>query len=382
MVPVRNLPPERRPVTIFWYALLGLVLLVAALLLWPGRTPPITDANGQVVPGSIAVLEKIRVNGTDQWVLLRGWNVKNPVLLFLSGGPGGTEMGWVRAHNAELEKHFTVAVWEQPGVGKSYPIALWHPEHLKLDQIIEDGLAVTAYLRQRFGQEKIFLVGHSWGSFLGVWMAQKKPEWFHVYVGVGQMTSTLEDDQMGYRYVMEKARAEGNATLVRKLEKNGPPPYQGSLMLLRYMDYLNPLTGYEHHLIRQAGGGGGNTFGEMVSLPEFRWADKIYAFVGLIHTFGVVYDQLNTRQVDLAQSATEFRLPVFFLTGRHDLNAMASLSERYFDKIRAPHKELIWFEQSGHNPNYGSESDKFHRVLAEKVLPLAQGTAVNQGAPH
>jgi pimeloyl-ACP methyl ester carboxylesterase len=361
-----------------WYVLLGMVVLLAIVLMWPGHTPPITDSSGNPVPGSVAALEKVRVNGTDQWLLLRGWSAKNPVLLFLSGGPGGTELGWVRAHNAELEKHFTVAVWEQPGVGKSYPVALWNREHLKLEQIIEDGLAVTEYLRGRFGQDKIFVVGHSWGSFLGTWMVQRKPEWFHAYVGVGQMTSTLQDDLLGYQYVLDKAKAEGNTGLVQKLERNGPPPYQGGLMLLRYMDYLNPLTGYEHELIRKAGGGGGNTFGEMVNTPELRWADKIYAFVGLVHTFGIVYDQLNVQKVDLAETATHFEVPVFFLTGRHDLNAMASLSEAYFGKVQAPYKELVWFERSGHNPNYGSEADKYHRVLLEKVLPLAQGLPATQ----
>jgi pimeloyl-ACP methyl ester carboxylesterase len=365
-----------------WYVLLGMVVLLTVVLMWPGHTPPITDSSGKPVPGSVAALEKVRINGSDQWILLRGWNAKNPVLLFLSGGPGGSEMGWVRAHNAELEKHFTVAVWEQPGVGKSYPVALWKREHLKLEQIIEDGLAVTEYLRGRLGQDKIFVVGHSWGSFLGTWMVQRKPEWFHAYVGVGQMTSTLQDDLLGYQYVLEKAKRERNTALVQKLERNGPPPYQGSLMLLRYMDYLNPLTAYEHHLIAQAGGGGGNTFGEMVNLPEFRWADKLYAFVGLVHTFGVVYDQLNTQQVDLAQSATELELPVFFFIGRHDLNAMASLSERYFNKIQAPHKELVWFERSGHNPNYGSETDLYHRALIEKVRPLAQGLPATERVLH
>lgn len=354
-----------------WYVLFGIVVLLTVLLMWPGRTPPITDSSGNLVPGSVAALEKIRVNGTDQWLLIRGHSDKNPVLLFLSGGPGGTELGWVRAHNAELERHFTVAVWEQPGVGKSYPIALWHRDHLRLEQITQDGLAVTAYLRQRFGQEKIFVVGHSWGSFLGVWMAQQRPEWFHAFVGVGQMVSSLQDDRMGYAYVMNRARAEGDAALVRRLEKNGPPPYKGALMLLRYMDYLSPLTGYEHQIIQKAGGGGGNTFGEMVNTPELRWADKLYAFAGLIHTFGVVYDQLNAQDVDLARSNTRFQVPVFFLTGRHDLNAMASLSTRYFERIVAPRKELVWFEQSGHNPNYGSETDLYHRALIEKVRPLA-----------
>ncbi|WP_180969944.1 alpha/beta fold hydrolase [Deinococcus planocerae] len=352
-------------------ACLAVLVGLTVVLLWPGHTPPITDASGKVLPGSVAALERVPLNETRQWVLMRGHSERLPVLLFLSGGPGGTEMGWVRAHNAELEKHFIVAVWEQPGVGKSYPLAFTHREHLTLDQYVEDGLALAEYLKRRFHQDKIFLMGHSWGSFLGVWMAQRRPDLFHAYIGVGQMTSTVQDDRLGYRYVLEHARAEGKLELVRKLERQGPPPYSGSLILLRYMTYLNPLTAYEHGLIRRAGGGGGNTFGEMVSLPELRVIDKLYAFLGLIHTFSVVYPQLNERQVDLAQQATDFEVPVYFLIGRHDLNAMASLSERYFERIRAPHKELIWFGRSGHNPNYGCEADLFTRTVIERFRPLA-----------
>lgn len=109
----------------------------------------------------------------------------------------------------------------------------------------------------------------------------------------------------------------------------------------------------------------------MVNLPELRVIDKVYAFLGLIHTFNVVYPQLNEGRVDLAEQATDFKLPIYFLTGRHDLNAMASLSARYFERIRAPHKELIWFERSGHNPNYGREADRFMQTLIERVRPLA-----------
>lgn len=232
-------------------------------MLWPGHTPPITDAAGRVIPGSVATLEQVPIHGTRQWILMRGYSEQLPVLLFLSGGPGGTERGWVRAHNAELEKHFVVAVWEQPGVGKSYPLAWTHREQLTLDQYVKDGVALAESLRRRFGQDKIFLMGHSWGSILGVWMAQRRPDLFHAYIGVGQMTSTLQDDQLGYRYVLDRARAEGNTELVGKLERQGPPPYSGSLTLPRYMTYLNPLTSYEHGLIRQAGG--------VAAAPSARW---------------------------------------------------------------------------------------------------------------
>lgn len=358
-------------------ALLAAVLTIAGVLFWPGHTPPITDAAGRPVPGSVAALEPVALGGVKQWVVMRGHSARLPVLLFLSGGPGGTELGWLRRHQAALERHFLVVVWEQRGAGKSYPLTLTDRSRMTPEQYVSDGLELVAYLRRRFRQDKVFVMGHSWGSFLGVWLVQRRPEWFHAYVGVGQMTSALEDDRVGYAYVLGRAQRDGDVALVARLARNGPPPYYGALILKRYLDYLGPLGALEHQRVARAGGGGGNTFGEMVRTPELRGIDKLYAFAGLVHTFNVVYPQLNAPPVDLAETATDFGVPVVFLSGRHDLNAMASLSARYFRRIRAPYKELVWFGRSGHNPLYGSESDRFTRVLVERVLPLAgrPGTA-------
>ena len=167
------------------------VLAVGLLGSWfwsrAASTAPFVDAAGKLLPDSIASLERVMLGGVEQGMLIRGSNVDNPVLLYLHGGPGTSELGMVRQHNMPaLEKHFTVVVWDQRGAGMSYSAR--HPESaMTVEQFIADTHELTQLLRQRFGQAKVYLVGHSWGSALGVLTAQRYPDLHHAYVGVGQV---------------------------------------------------------------------------------------------------------------------------------------------------------------------------------------------------
>jgi pimeloyl-ACP methyl ester carboxylesterase len=128
-------------------------------------TPPITDANGDVIPGSIATLEKVDLNGSEQWVSIRGKDVNNPVLLFLAGGPGGSQLVTARRALGELEDYFVVVNWEQPGAGKSFDAV--DRSTLSPERYVTDGIALVNHLRERFDEEKIYILGESWGSVVG-----------------------------------------------------------------------------------------------------------------------------------------------------------------------------------------------------------------------
>ncbi len=180
--------------------ILGIVVVVIALgvvsyfkfLYWPDEptsTPPIVDANGNPIPGSIASLETIDLNGVEQWVLIRGHDTGKPVILFLHGGPGGADMVWRELFiTKELEKNFVVVLWDQRGAGKSFSKDLTE-EEMRPDKFVEDTIALTNQLRSRFKQEKIFLLGHSWGSALGFLTIMKHPEYprlYHAYIAAGE----------------------------------------------------------------------------------------------------------------------------------------------------------------------------------------------------
>ena len=205
------------------YILIPILLLVAFVLFsqWRAHTPSILGSDGQPLPNSIASLEKVKLGGVDQWLILRGQDVNKPVLLFLSGGPGASEAGRVLRFNQELEKHFVVAIWEQRGCGKSYP-SLNPKSDLTVDQYVSDIIELSDLLRTRFDEQKIYLVGHSWGSIIGVRAVQERPDLFHAYIGTAQMVDVAETDQIIYEMVMDHSQKTGDTQFVDNPSKTRP----------------------------------------------------------------------------------------------------------------------------------------------------------------
>lgn len=324
-------------------------------------TPSIKDENEKPIKGSIAELEKVSLNGRSEWISIRGVNKTNPVLLFLAGGPGGSQMAAVRHDLSELEKHFVVVVWDQPGSGKSYEAG---GKNLTLDTYVEDGLALTAYLQKQFAQDKIYLVGESWGSALGVFLASESPGSYHAVIGTGQMVDFLKTECIDYDKAMELAQKNGDTDKVRKLKDNGRPPYYGPDVTWKSAEYLNYLSSYmgrnpEIH------NGGFNTFRDIFS-SEYGIIDKINYLRGIVTTFNHVYPQLY--HINLSTDYPKLEVPVCFFLGRHDINAPTSLVEDYAEVLQAPHKEIVWFEHSGHSP-WINESSKFVEELLRVVNP-------------
>jgi pimeloyl-ACP methyl ester carboxylesterase len=327
-------------------------------------TPPIVDSNGQQIPNAIASLEKVTINDSDQWITIRGQNKENPVLLFLSGGPGGSQLVTERRALGKLEESFIVVNWDQPGAGKSYNAV--DQKALTVDRYVNDGLALAAYLRDRFQKEKIFLLGESWGSALGVWMIQKEPDLFYAFGGTGQMVAFLENDLKCYQFAIDQARERGDTKKIQALEKQGPPPYYGkgtalkeSAFLLETFRYMNADPNISDD--------GFNTLQDLAG-HEYGLLDKVNWFRGLLYTLDVVYPQLW--EVDFRIQAPALEIPVFFLIGRHDVNAPPDLTEAYYQILQAPKKELIWFERSGHNP-WVTEADLFSEVLVDRFLSVS-----------
>ncbi len=321
-------------------------------------TPPIRDTNGQPIPGSIASLEKVNLNGTEQWITIRGQDLRKPILLHLGmGGPGGGGFA-TRSLFEPLEKDFVVVSWDEPGTGKSYnavPIST-----LTTQRFVEDAHALTLYLRERFHQDKIYIYGVSWTSILGVWLVQQYPDLYYAYIGNGQMVNTTENDVMGYEFAIDYLTKKGDSKTVETLRRNGPPPYTDKDMLSKYVAYLDILNDYMDS----------PRYTVIVPVipfiaPEYGYVDKINHTRGLIESFQMVYPQL--KDLDFTTQAPKLDVPVYIFAGREDVNAMSSIVERYYNILEAPHKELIWLN-GGHG--LGAENlDQFVDVMVNKVLP-------------
>lgn len=211
-------------------SLISLTITITAAILYKmrdGTTPPFLDQRGKRLSGSIVSLQKIELGGMEQWILIRGKDVSNPVLLWLHGGPGAAQMPVARYFNGALEDHFTVVQWDQRGAGKSNPTD-FDESSMTFQQFLDDAHDLTLYLKARFGQDKIYLVGHSWGSQMGIQLAQAYPQDYYAYVGVSQVVNSALAEEMGYAWLAERIEADGSENRLRELEALGTSPLHQS----------------------------------------------------------------------------------------------------------------------------------------------------------
>jgi pimeloyl-ACP methyl ester carboxylesterase len=361
--------PKSKGRTIMLIFLVTLLIIFSVVLIsqWQAHTSPILGESGQPLPDSVASLEKVELGGVDQWLIIRGQDVSNPVLLFLSGGPGASEAGRVLRFNKELESHFTVVVWEQRGCAKSYP-ARRPKADLTVEQYVSDVIELSELLRTRFDEQKIYLVGHSWGTIIGVRAVQQRPDLFHAYIGSAQMVDVRETDQIIYEMVLEHSQNTRDADFVATLEKQGPPPYFGRNPIKPYATLFGrEYAIYEVPNIKDPEyRADGDAIMLMLKQPEYGWIDRLNYLLGMMTTFNTVYPQLQ--EIDLREDATHFDTPVYLILGRHDMNNPLQIPEAYFEIIQAPRKELTIFEESGHGMIW-EEADLFHELMVGTVLP-------------
>jgi pimeloyl-ACP methyl ester carboxylesterase len=354
--------------------ILGIVLFIK-LFYWPDEptsTPPIVDANGNPVSSSIASLEAIELNGIEQWVLIRGYDISKPMILFLHGGPGGAHMVWRELFiTEELEKNFVVVVWDQRGSGKSFSKDLTE-EEMRTDKFVDDTIALTNHLRARFNQDKIFLLGHSWGSALGFLTFMKHPEYpqlYHAYIAAGEAADWNRRQNISYEWTLARARDNNNEKAVSTLEKLKPFDTVDAKHLVVKNRWLSEFGGeynlknkdlsqkYEEYLIQGQG-------------LEYSRADAKKWMQGHELSVKTVGVEAAKSGYNLFRDLPEIRIPLFFFTGRYDYQTPGSLAEEYYKFVKAPKKGFIWFEESAHFLIF-EEPDKLTRELiqiAEKTL--------------
>ena len=340
-------------------ASLAVVALVVALLR-PASTPPILDAAGTAVPGSIAELVTVPIGGHDQTILLRGTHADAPVLLFLEGGPGGTAIGAMHYAGRALEEHVVVATWDQRGTGKS-ATAREPVSTLTLDQMVSDTIEVTDYLRERFGQERIYLLGSSWGTTLGVLAVQQRPDLFRAYIGSGQMVDQQETDRLMYADSLAYADRVGDAAFGDRLRAIGAPPYTD---MLAYPVALSSNPEWQDF---EPGSDSDPRSAYPASLlaPEYTFTEQVRSAAALVDTFAALYPQLQ--DVDFRVDVPALEVPVYLVEGVHEAPGRAVLAEEWIGTLAAPRKQLVTFASSGHTPHL-DEPGRFAHYLAEVVL--------------
>jgi proline iminopeptidase len=351
------------PTGLLVLAVIGLAVLVAL----PASTPPVMGANGQPVPGSIAELTTVKLGGHEQAISIRAADPDKPVLLYLAGGPGQSDIAFARALLQPLEQDFVVVVWDQRGSGKSYP-ALDPTSTYTLEALVGDTIALTDYLRERFVENRIYILGESWGSTLGVLAVQQRPDLFHAYIGSGQMVSQRETDRIIWRDLLAYADRTDDGELYDQVLTLGEPPYRdtpwaNSLIMGYYGLLETPYTPPAAYIARGEASGVGQ-FGLFGS--EYSFVENANLVRGLVDMFSLMYPQLQ--EIDFRTDVPELGVPVYVLDGENELRGRRELAHEWFDQLTAPHKELIRYSDAGHAVAF-EQADAFLRLMNEEIVP-------------
>lgn len=350
--------------TIISILLACILILLGALQLWsyPGKPQPFVVENGNPLVGSISEKVFVNINGVEQGMFIKSKDVNNPVLLYLHGGM--PDYFLTQRYPTGLEDYFTVVWWEQRGSGISYSPDI-PPETMTLEQMISDTLEVTNYLRHRFGKEKIYLMGHSGGTFIGIQAAAQAPELYYAYIGVAQMSNQLKSEKLAYEYMLEQFKENGNKEMVRKLEA-APVTMTGgtpdAYLAVRDEAMHSFGIGTTHEMNSVITG----IFLPSLTSREYTLGEKVNMWRGKSRS-GVSSlwdDMLST---DLSKEVTEFSIPVYFFEGIYDYTCSYTLAKEYFDQLKAPIKGYYTFKQSAHSPLF-EEPEKMGHILQEDVL--------------
>jgi len=323
-----------------------LIIITGVLFMMsPGKPETFLDKKGNHLSGSISEKVYININGVEQGMFIKSKDSTKPVLLFLHGGMPFYFL--TKKYPAALEDYFTVVWWEQRGSGMSYSANI-QPESITLEQLISDTREVTNYLRVRFGQEKIYLMGHSGGTFIGIHAASQMPELYYAYIGVAQMSQQLESEKLAYEYMIAKYKEKGNRKMVSKLESAPVSLTDGTPR-----SYLSLRDKAMHSLgigtTRDMNSVITGVFLPSLTCREYTFMEKVNMWHGKSRS-GVSWLWETILATDLTRQVQELEIPVYFFHGIYDYTVSYVLARDYFDNLKAPLKGFYTFKHSAHSP--------------------------------
>jgi pimeloyl-ACP methyl ester carboxylesterase len=368
---VRSFARSVRQIALTVMAVLLISLLVIAgllLFLSSGTPKPFLDGSGKPVAGSISEKIKVNINGVEQGMFIKSKNARNPVLLYLHGGLPDHFLN--DRYPTGLDEIFTIVWWEQRGSGLSFHPDM-APESLNPEQLVSDTLTLTNYLRRRFGQEKIYLMGRSGGTFFGIQVAARAPERYQAYIAVAQISNQLESERLAHRHMLARYKDEGNNEMAKRLEAapiGDTAPLPDAYLKVRDVAMHELGVGTTHDMK--------SVFTDMFLRSllhrEYTLSEKVDLWRGKLFSGSRLWNtQLST---DLTKKVTRLDIPVYFLHGVYDYTVSYPLAKAYFDRLEAPVKGFYTFKQSAHTPFF-EEPEKMREIVRADVLTGSKGLA-------
>lgn len=310
-----------------------------------------------------ATKEYIEINGVKQGIIVESINQEKPLLLFLHGGPGFPIYPIIKAHGAKLEQFFDVCYWDQRGTGMSYSK---NDEGLTVEQLVDDAIQITKYLRKKYQRNKIFILGHSWGSYLGSLVAHKEPDLFYAYIGVGQIGSHFESEREAYQFILNRAMEKQDHRAIKQIKSItfDENYYQNR----SYGQIRSKYTDTYRGGFKREGYSNLEIIKHIFSCPHYTFKERINIFRGSFLSWQSLGHVMAT--TDLAELVPRFKIPVFILHGEHDYQTTCFQAKRFYHSIEAPYKKMYTFKKSSHTP-FIEEQDLFFQIIEDDILPVA-----------
>ena len=338
-----------------------LALLGVLLILSPGTPMPYLDNSGKPLAGSISEKIHVDINGVEQGMFIKGRNASNPVLLYLHGGLPDHFLN--DRHATGLDEIFTIVWWEQRGSGLSFRPDM-APEQLNPEQLVSDTLELTKVLRKRFGQDRIYLMGRSGGTFFGIQAAARAPELYHAYIAVAQISNQLESERLAHRYMLERYKAEGNKKMAQRFEVapiGDTAPLPEAYLKVRDVAMHELGVGTTHDMKSVFK----DMFLQSLLHREYTLGEKVKPWRGKVFSGSRLWiTQLST---DLTQTVTRLDIPVYFPHGMYDHTVSYPLAKACFERLDAPVKGFYTFRQSAHTPFF-EEPEKTREIMRADML--------------
>jgi pimeloyl-ACP methyl ester carboxylesterase len=264
----------------------------------------------------------------------------------------------------EWDRDFTIVHWDQRGTGRTFEKnGATGGKLMTIEQMTNDGLQVVEFLLRRLGARRVVLVGHSWGTVIGVRMIRAKPELFSAYVGVAQVTNTRRNGTLRYQKLVGRLQAQGNAEAVRQLEQIGPPPYGSDHSKWAAFQQVTSLIS-------------GDEIAPKLPRPlppEITSVDRGIIGRGMMFSRQQIMSNGEFEHIDLPAADLKFEVPIFFFSGARDQTTPIELAEEYLSLLDAPHKELVRFEDDGHFFLFNAP-ERFFAELLQRVMPRARSS--------
>jgi proline iminopeptidase len=350
------------------------VITVSAGLLWRGHLQDKTEASRPAINASIGINElfEIDIGGIQQTFHVRGSNKANPVVLYLHGGPGTPMIPFTSIFQNDWEQGFTVVQWDQRGVGKTYMANqdFDYAPVMSYELMLADAKEVVAMLKQRYNKQKVVIVGHSWGSMLGLGLIQAIPEDISAYIGTGQVINIVKNEAIGYQGTLAEAKRKKDTDAITALEALAPYPDDDGQLdrnKMRILRFWQQDYGFGSSR-RFRGTLGDIMLNLALASPEYTLNDIRYFFVPQ-ETKDNMWPQLKQAvdDFDANQFGLDFAVPMYFFLGRHDWQTPSVLANEWQKTINAPFKQVVWLENSAHSPMVDEP-----KVFADAMLNLVR----------